>query len=148
MLIRAATPDDLEGLLRMSDELFDHPPRRDWTAAFLSQPGHHMLIALDGLAVIGFVSAVRYLHPDKPPELWINEVGVVESHQRRGVGSRLLERTLSLAREHGCANAWVLTDEGNAAAKRLYVRAGGARGEPTTVLFEFPLPTEALDGSH
>lgn len=138
MLVRAANLDDVEALLRVSDTLFDNPPRREWTAAFLAQPGHHMLIALEGREVIGFVSAVRYLHPDKPPELWINEVGVVASHQGQGVGTRLMEGTLALSHELGCACAWVLTDEGNDAAKRLYSRTGGLRGESTTVLYEFP----------
>ncbi len=147
MLIRAATLDDVETLLLSADALFDHPPRREWTVAFLSQPGHHMLIALDGAAVIGFASAVRYLHPDKPAELWINEVGVVESRQARGVGTRLMEGMLALARELGCACAWVLTDEGNEAAKRLYARVGGVREEPETVLFEFRVSADGLDGS-
>jgi ribosomal protein S18 acetylase RimI-like enzyme len=139
LLIRLATLEDVDALLLAADELFDNLPQREWTTAFLSQPGHHLLIAVEGAEVIGFVSAVRYLHPDKPPEMWINEVGVVESHQGRGVGTRLMEGTLALARELGCTCAWVLTDEGNEAAKRLYARAGGVRGEPATVLYEFPL---------
>ena len=29
---------------------------------------------MDGVALVGFVSAVDYVHPDKRPQLWINEV--------------------------------------------------------------------------
>ena len=70
-------------------------------------------VALDAGVVVGFVSAVLYVHPDKPsPELWINEVGVAPSHQRRrasGVGC--WQATLADARATGCREAWVLTDE-------------------------------------
>lgn len=48
--------------------------------------------AIVGGALVGFVSAVHYVHPDKPPELWINEVGVGESHRGQSIGKRLHSR--------------------------------------------------------
>ena len=84
-------------------------------------------VAIDAGQVVGFASGVDYLHPDKPPELWINEVGVAPSHQGQGLGKRLMACLLDHGRTLGCANAWVLTDHGNAAARSLYVAAGGVR---------------------
>jgi ribosomal protein S18 acetylase RimI-like enzyme len=93
----------------------------------------------DGL-VVGFVSAVHYVHPDKPrPELWINEVGVAETHQRRGLATRLLHAVFAVARSLGCTEAWVMTDRANTAAMRLYAAAGSAAAPTDHVMFTFPL---------
>ena len=83
------------------------------------------------------VSAVDYVHPDKAPQLWINELGVAPSHERRGIGSRLIEAMLAHGRRLGCTEAWVGTENDNAAARGLYEKAGGA-GEPF-VLYSFQL---------
>src|SRR5688572_33174560 len=65
------------------------------TAEFLRDPRHHLEVAVDDGVVVGFASAVTYLHPDKPrPELWINEVGVAPTHHRRGIGRALLAALL------------------------------------------------------
>jgi aminoglycoside 6'-N-acetyltransferase I len=51
----------------------------------------------------------------------------------------MLDAMLAHGRLLGCANAWVLTDRGNAAAMALYRVAGGAEERAATVMFEFPL---------
>jgi len=43
-------------------------------------PRHHLVVAVEHV-VVGFCSAVDYIQPDKPPELWINEVGVAPTPQ-------------------------------------------------------------------
>lgn len=87
-----------------------------------------------------FVSAVEYVHPDKPaPELWINEVGVASTHRGRGVGKATLQAVLNLARERGCSEAWVLTGRANIPAMRLYGGCGGVEAAEDSVMFTFPL---------
>ena len=72
-------------------------------------------------SIVGFVSAVHYVHPDKPqPELWINEVGVADGYRGQGIGGALMRATLDVGRRLGCAEAWVLTERSNEAAMRLY----------------------------
>src|SRR5713226_10560378 len=88
---------------------------------FLSDPRHHIAVAIDDGVVVGFASAVLYVHPDKPrPELWINEVGVAETHHRRGIAGKLLNALLDVGRDADCVEAWVLTDRSNEAAMALY----------------------------
>ena len=86
-------------------------------------------------------SAVEYVHPDKPPQLWINEVGVAPTHQRRGIGRRLLAAILAHGRALGCTEAWLGTEEDNGSARGLYEDAG-ASSEPF-VLYTFPLGGDA-----
>jgi ribosomal protein S18 acetylase RimI-like enzyme len=135
--IRLLGPGDEAILAAVEPEVFDEAVRAEWVATFLAEPTHHIAVARRAGSVIAFASAVRYLHPDKPPQLWINEVGVAPTYQRRGVGKRLMLALLDLAQETGCSEAWVLTERDNAAAQGLYRAAGGRDTGDGTVLFEF-----------
>jgi aminoglycoside 6'-N-acetyltransferase I len=126
-------------LERVAPGVFDGPIVPRWCDEFFADPRHHLVVALDGGMVVGFVSAVHYVHPDKPPELWIDEVGVAPSHHRRGIGRGLLDRALAHGADLGCVQAWVLTSPGNTAAQRLYLSSGGKAAAELSVMFEFPL---------
>lgn len=130
-----------EGVLdRVAPDVFDDPLDARATAEFLADPRHHLAVAIEDGVVIGFISAVHYVHPDKPqPELWINEVGVAPAAQGRGIGKALLAEVLRMGREAGCAEAWVLTDRSNAAAMHLYASLGGRPDPGDTVMFSYPL---------
>jgi ribosomal protein S18 acetylase RimI-like enzyme len=130
---------DAAVLDRVADDLFDEAVQPALARELLSDPRHHLAVALDDGLVVGFASGVHYVHPDKPAELWINEVGVAESHQQRGLAKELLRTLLSAARELGCTQAWVLTDRDNTAAMRLYASAGGDPGAHDHVMFDFKL---------
>lgn len=137
--IRLLLPHERAVLDRVAPGVFDAPVVPRWRDEFLDDSRHHLVVALHGELVVGFVSAVHYVHPDKPPELWINEVGVAPSHQQQGVGRRLLERVLAHGASLGCVQAWVLTSPTNVAAQRLYASSGGNPAAELSVLFEFPL---------
>ncbi len=124
---------------RVADDLFDESIQPALVREFLGDFRHHLAVALDGGLVVGFASGVHYVHPDKPAELWINEVGVAPSHQQRGLAKELLRTLFCAARELGCSQAWVLTDRDNTAAMRLYASAGGDPGEHDHVMFDFRL---------
>jgi aminoglycoside 6'-N-acetyltransferase I len=143
--IRRLRPGDGAVLARVADGVFDEPVSAGLTAEFLADPRHHLVVALDDGVVVGFVSAVDYVHPDKPRELWINEVGVAPSHQRRGIARRLLDAMLAHGRTLGCTEAWLGTEETNVAARRLYESAGG-EGEPF-VMYTFSLARAAEPGA-
>ena len=133
-----------QGLLgRALPGAFDHPIDPGLADRFLRDPRHHLVAAIAGDRPVGFVSGVDYWHPDKPRELWINEVGVACAWQKRGVGTRVLQGMLDHALELGCREAWVLTDHDNAAAVALYRKLGGVEKGTDIVMFTFPLAREA-----
>lgn len=140
--IKTLTQDDLALLTSTADDVFDNPVDENFAREFLNDPRNHIVAAISDGVIVGFASAVHYIHPDKPPELWINEVGVAESHQGRGTGKALMKEMLQLGHGLGCKNAWVLTDRGNAPANRLYKSAGGKMDEEDTVMYEFDLKGE------
>lgn len=130
-------PGDEAVLDQVAPDVFDHEIDPRWAREFLEDHRHHLAVALDGATVVGFVSAVHYVHPDKSPELWINEVGVAPSHQRRGIARRLLQAMLQLGGSLGCREAWVLASRDNVAAMQLYQSLGGH--DEDTVMLNFPL---------
>jgi ribosomal protein S18 acetylase RimI-like enzyme len=147
MELRILGPEDAGVLECCAEWVFDDPIDRPAVAEFLADPRHHLAAAIDEGVVVGFVSAVHTVHPDKErPELWINEVSVAPSHRRRGVAKRLLAVTLEAARELGCREAWVLTERANPAAMRLYASLGGVEEESDTVMFTFPLAGRGEEG--
>jgi ribosomal protein S18 acetylase RimI-like enzyme len=137
--IRVVQHDEHAVLDQVAPDVFDHAIDPRWSVEFFEDPRHHLAVALDGGVVVGFASAVHYVHPDKPPELWINEVGVAPSYQRQGLGRRLLQTLLHHGSTLGCVQAWVLTSPANAAARQLYTAVGGQVEAEPSLLFEFPL---------
>ena len=124
--VRFLRAEDKDLLRHVAPDVFDDPIDPAAMTRFLDDPRHHMAVAVDADLVVGFASAVHYVHPDKPaPELWINEVGVAETHRGQGIGKALMKALLDLAGRLGCREAWVLTDRDNDAAMRLYHAAGG-----------------------
>lgn len=124
-------------LADVADDVFDEPVDASLVAEFLNDPRHHIAVARYAGRVIGFASAVHYLHPDKPTELWINEVGVAPAYQGKGVGKRLLAALLEAGGQAGCGKAWVLTHRSNKAACGLYRSVGGREALGDIVMFDF-----------
>lgn len=124
-------------LADVDENVFDDVIDPSWCAEFFSDARHHLAVAFDGARVIGIASGVHYLHPDKPPEMFVNEAGVADAYQNQGIGRRLLGALLDHAATLGCESAWVLTDESNAAARRMYAAAGGVELRDRPVMIEF-----------
>jgi ribosomal protein S18 acetylase RimI-like enzyme len=129
--IRLLAPGD-EGVVRAL-ATYDGPGDPE---ALLADPRTLMLVAFDGEHPVGLVLAheLPRRHGDRS-ELFVYEVDVAKSHQRRGIASGLLERLAELARERGIHVGFVLTDEDNVSANALYRSAGGTSSQD--VMWEF-----------
>jgi ribosomal protein S18 acetylase RimI-like enzyme len=120
---------------RVAHGVFDNEIDPLLTAEFLSDPRHHLAVVIEDDVVVGMASGVHYVHPDKPPQLFINEVGVAPTHQGRGFGRQLVELLVRLATDLRCTEAWVLTDNSNVVAQRLYEGAGGATPPDQCIMY-------------
>src|SRR5262249_44004169 len=129
--IRLLTPGDEDVVRELAE--YDGPGDPE---GLLADPRSLMLVAFDGDSPVGFVLAhdLPRRHGDRS-ELFVYEVDVAESHQRRGIGSVLLTRVAELAREQGIRVGFVLTDEDNVPANALYGSAGGTPSK--AVMWEF-----------
>ena len=132
-------------LANVASDVFDDPLDARATELFLADVRHHIVVAIADGRVVGFASAVDYVHPDKPhPDLWINEVGVSPEWQGKGAGAALVEALLAHARRLGCAEAWVTTEASNAPARQLYASTGGKEALEQVVMFTYRLLPDPL----
>src|SRR5262245_1088548 len=122
-------PGDHSVFDHVAEDVFDEPIRPDRLASYLADPCHHMIVAIDADKVVAQVAAVMYRHPDKPAELFIDEVGVTPALRQQGIARRLLDEMLALGKAIGCKEAWVCTEHENHAARRLY-EAYGVAAQP------------------
>jgi len=135
--IRRITPEDAALFDHIGADVLDEAvdPRR--LVAYLRRPGNLMVLALKQGEVVGQCAGVVHNHPDKPDELYIDEVGTGSAHRRQGIATAMLTELLAWGRELGCEEAWLGTELDNHAANALY-RA--FRGEQTTIkYYEFKL---------
>ena len=138
--VKRLGPYDESVLNNIAEDVFDEAIVESSARAFLTDPRHRLVVAMDEHLVVGFVSAVVYVHPDKPaPELWINEIGVTPTHHGQGIGKALMQAILAEAKQSGCSEAWVLTDRTNVPAMARYRSAGGEESLPDQTMFTFRL---------
>jgi aminoglycoside 6'-N-acetyltransferase I len=124
--IRRVGSADASLFERVAEEVFDEPVDPDRLAAYLADPGHILLVALVDGEVVAQVAAVLHRHPDKPTELYIDEVGVTPARQRQGIAQRMMNEMFAIARALGCAEAWVATEIDNIPARSLYESRGSS----------------------
>jgi GNAT superfamily N-acetyltransferase len=111
VVARLGPADEQEA--RRFDAACDRPVDRGLAARYLADERHHLLAAYADGEPAGVATATEILRPDKPPELFLNELVVMPSFRRRGVAGSLLTRLEPLAAERGCIPIWVLTEEDN-----------------------------------
>jgi len=139
IVVRMLGPVEADVLANVADDVFDHPVRPDLAREYLADSRLHLAVALEGELVVGMASAISYIHPDKPLQWFINEVGVAPSHQRGGIGRRLIEVLLDRSRELGCTEAWVATEIDNEPARRLYSSTGGMEDPTPAIVYTYRL---------
>lgn len=135
--IRRMQPGDELTFGKVAPDVFDEPIHPGRLEAYLLEPGHLMLLAVDDDTVVGQCAAVIHRHPDKPAELYVDEVGTASTHRRQGIATRLVEAMFAWGRELGCGEAWLGTELDNLEANRLYGKLGG-KGDKM-VYYEFEL---------
>ena len=126
-------------LERIAPDVFDNPIDARQLRAFLDDRRHIMFVAVDEDTVVGMASAVEYFHPDKKPQLWINEVGVASTHRRLGIGRSLVGALLDEAEDRGCVFAWLGTDIDNKAAQACFGSVPEGEKPHTFLLYEWDL---------
>lgn len=109
---------------RVAEDVFDEAIHPERLTAYLDDPGHVMLLALDGGVVVGQCAGVVHRHPDTRTELNIDNLGVTPSRHREGIGRRLVTEMLAVGRSLGCEGAWVATEPDNEPARALYATFG------------------------
>ncbi len=133
--IQRLGPNDIT-LMRGVNALFadvfedpDHyasaPPADEWLRAQLANPAVIALAALDGDAVVGALTG--YVLPkleQHRSEIYIYDLAVAVSHQRRGIATALIGHLQDMARHNGAWVIYVQADYGDDPAIALYTKLG------------------------
>ncbi len=89
-------------------------------------------------AAAGFVLAYRLQRLDREAaQLFVYEIGVTSQYRHGGIGTSLMGYVRELLAEESLMEAFVLADQGNPAAVRLYHSTGGHVEGAGSVLFVY-----------
>ncbi|MEM8789509.1 MAG: GNAT family N-acetyltransferase [Pseudomonadota bacterium] len=108
----------------VAEEVFDDDIDRADLARYLADPAQALIVAMANDVVVGQIKTILHRHPEKPPTLFVEELGVAPTHRRRGLGTALLHAAEAIARARGCTEIWLATEPDNAAANAVYAAAG------------------------
>ena len=128
--IRDATAADAAAIVPLVAEMgvgFHRPSGADaaLVARYLEQPGYGILLALLGGEPVGFLAHATTLDLYMgAPTGEIVDLLVTAQARGQGVGSGLVAEAVRRFDEAGCREVRVVTDADNAAAVRVYGKAG------------------------
>ncbi len=120
-------------------DVFDHPIIAEQLQAFVADPRHLLFVATDDNVVVGMASGFEYFHPDKQPQLFINEVGVSPAHQRKGIGKQLVQALIDEAKQRGCNCAWLGTENDNIPGQACFGSVPGGKDPTQFLLYEWDI---------
>ncbi|MCK5125350.1 MAG: GNAT family N-acetyltransferase [candidate division Zixibacteria bacterium] len=86
----------------------------------------YVIAAFDDANPAAFL--IAYLLPrlaELKPMMLFYEIEVLEKYHRRGIGTALIDKLKEYCQEIGICKMWVLTNESNIAAMKLYQSTGG-----------------------
>lgn len=113
-------------------------------SVFLAQQEALLLVAEEDAAIVGWVYGHELVHPDGERTMLLYALDVAEEARGHGHGSALVTAFVEHARQRGCTEVWVLTDDDNPAGLATYAAAGGSRDSVAQVMFTWKL----ADGRH
>ncbi|MEJ6388359.1 GNAT family N-acetyltransferase [Gymnodinialimonas ulvae] len=139
MQIILTGPDDASLFDHLHADVFDAPPQPDLLHSYLADPRLHMAVAAVEGQIVGMITGMHYHHPDKPPQMWINELGIAGPHRRRGYATALIARLSDHAASLGCNEIWVVADPTDM-AEAFYDSLGWTRTGTRLAMFSAPVP--------
>ena len=133
---RKAIPEDLRQIVDLLQQKLQEnsvavamEPLRLATLRMIERPGLGQILvaargdALAGIAVLSFLWTLEH----GGATVWLDELYVDPRERRSGLGTKLLEAAMAVARAQGCVALDLEVEPGHEAAVRLYERLGFRR---------------------
>ncbi|MCB1024144.1 MAG: GNAT family N-acetyltransferase, partial [Acidobacteria bacterium] len=99
----------------------------EYLKRILSKADFHVIAASVDKTIVGGLVAYELLkYKDESAEMYLFEMGVDASFQRRGIGTALIEKLKDICREKGITEMFVGALDDNMPAKALYKSTGGS----------------------
>ena len=136
--IRRLMPGDESVALRVAALFKSAASPSSRPSRFLANGANYLIVAEVASELAGFVIAYRLDRLDRDAgQLFVYEVGVLPQFQRRGIGTQLMRGIRHLVAAEGLMEAFVLTDQANVGAQRLYGGTGATIEEDQSMLFVY-----------
>ncbi len=139
LLITRLTTDKWEKAQASVALFWDTKPSQEIVVKFLSNAQNILLSAeLDNVPVGQAIGYILDRWDRDEPMLFLYSIDVVETYQRKGIGTSLIKAVREIGQVQGCSESFVFTNDSNLAAKQLYQSTGGKRSDPDDiVMFEY-----------
>ena len=97
--------------------------------SFIDEPNTYGFVAKDNNTIVGLCYGYAMKRPDKAdPMFYLHSLGVLESHQNQGIGTKLVEFVTNYAFEKlNCYECFLVTEKSNPQACRVYEKFGTKR---------------------
>ncbi|MEM8695532.1 MAG: GNAT family N-acetyltransferase [Pseudomonadota bacterium] len=115
--------------------VFEAPVRADFLSVCLANPQQFLIVAEADGRVIGKALSYIFHFPDKPSEIYVEEIDVAKAWRRKGVASALMDAVGAEGRARGIAEYWLITEKDNDGARALYERKAHKRQK--SIWYEF-----------
>ncbi|MBF9072108.1 GNAT family N-acetyltransferase [Streptacidiphilus fuscans] len=138
LAVRAARPDDSEGVLALAPRLLEGvAPWRDPAGALRAAQGWltgsldagALLVAEADGRLLGVISVTEQGHWTGARDAYIGELAVSPEASRRGAGRALVAAVTDWARQRGLESVTLQTGAANATARAFYAALGFAEEE-------------------
>jgi ribosomal protein S18 acetylase RimI-like enzyme len=121
-------------LERVAPGTFDHAIDAKRLERYLSNPANWLCVAMKDELVVSMCMCVVHDHPDKPTELFLDEIGTGDDWRKRGAARTLMKKVFDRADAEGIEEIWLGTEPDNVAARALY-EGTGAKPEPALIYY-------------
>ncbi len=114
---------DIDACLELEHELFTDDawsPELFWSE-LAQRESRHYLVAVDGDAIVGYAGLAV-----TDDEGYVQTLGVVTTHQRKGIGAQLMTALVDVAAARGARKIGLEVRTDNVGAQELYRRFGFA----------------------
>lgn len=116
------------------EDVFDGPVIPESLTSFLADPKQHIIVAIDAGQMCGICSGMHHHHPDRLPDMWINELSVATPWRRRGIATQMIGALRDLAIALDCREIWVVAEPTDM-AEGFYVSLGWPREGERLAMF-------------
>lgn len=102
-------------------------PTEKYIIESLAKPHYHVFVAIHENQVVGGQTAYELqLFDEEKTEMFLYELGVVESHRQQGVAMQLISALKAFCLQRGIDTLFVGTEMENLKARNLYLKTKGA----------------------
>ncbi len=130
-----ANKDDLRLLINSLEET-----EIEINKIFFSNNHNICLIAYINQIAVGYLYAYILTDiKDRPKKMFLYSIDVVKNYQRMGVATKLISFLKEEAFVSNCSEIFVLTNNSNEAAMKMYKATGGIRENEDDVMFVYQI---------